>query len=353
MYWHVQMEHFVGDNTTVGQQIKENGYHVFENLAGLGTDEALNLSSLVRCPPPDKANSQFATVNYRDAEPMVVELLQRAGKYLNWENPYLTKYRISTGCSADSSNSTDAASLHRDRWECYEGDTDAIFTLIVYFNKARLQLVPGSHRERCVGSFRAISMMASERQVIDVNPGDAVLFQSSMLHGGQFNGLAEQRTILQCFDVFPDSDSAAKGLKCMRHVAATEDDVATSRAVARVMNMPMIKSVLGIQGFIIQAGGNGFASGHRLTEELSVRQYSGEAWRPRLPEEQRHDGGYHRANLYVIYDPLKLMVDCSEEERRKVRKTMYIDIPVYYVGTEAVAATTVSIVLHQMLGFLV
>ena len=353
MYLHVQMEHFIGDDTPVGQEIKERGYHVFENLAGIDTDHPLDLSSWVQCPPPGNANSQFATVNYTYAEPMVVELLQRAGQQLTWDKPYLTKYRISTGCSADSSNSTDAASLHRDRWECYEGETDAIFTLIVYFNKAQLQLVPGSHLERCVGSFRAISMMASDRDVIEVNPGDAVLFQSSMLHGGQFNGLKEQRTILQCFDVFPDSDSAAKGLKCMRHVAATEDDVATSRAVARIMNMPMIKSVMGIQAFIIQAGGNGFASGHRLTEELSIRQYSGEAWRPRLPEEQRSDKKFHRANLYVIYDPSKLMVDCDEEERKKVRKMMYIEIPMYYVGTEAVAATTVSIVLHQMLGFLV
>jgi hypothetical protein len=219
--------------------------------------------------------------------------------------------------------------------------------MIVYFNHAKLQLIPGSHLERCMSAFRAVGAFVNNRQVIDVKPGDAVLFQSSMLHGGKFDGLEKARTIVQCFDVFPNLELATEGLKCMRHVRATEEDVTTSRAVARIMNMPVIKGPMELQAFIIQAGGNGYASGHRLTDDENVDEISGEAWRPRLPDECRKDGTYCRANLYVVYDENNLMVDCDEDERRKIRKKVYFDVPLYYVGSEAIAVTTVSIVLFQ------
>lgn len=116
------------------------------------------------------------------------------------KQPTYIKFRYN-----NNNNSTDAATFHSDTYNFTDSESFRIYTCLCYFDKTQLELIPGSHKKQFHKENTVLSSY-SKRQVIDVEPGDIIIFHSNLYHRGtNFN--AANRRVLQVFDVFPDKES--------------------------------------------------------------------------------------------------------------------------------------------------
>jgi hypothetical protein len=140
-------------------------------------------------------------VNYNNYDKIIykiLKLLSKRLKYykLNWD-PIATKYRVSSGESDITSNSTDASNFHRDINVCYNNSEPDIYTLVIYLNYAKLEIIPNSYK---VFNYNNLE----KSKIIGFNPGDGILFNSSNLHRGVFEATMRKksRKCIQIFEIY-------------------------------------------------------------------------------------------------------------------------------------------------------
>jgi hypothetical protein len=116
---------------------------------------------------------------------------------LEWEAQYI-KFRIS-----DNNNSVDASAFHRDI-NCQDRKKELIpsFTCLAYLDKTSMELIPGSHLKLVQDYITSIKGF-SDRQRVIIEPGDILIFYSTLLHRGIFTERLKHRRLIQVFDVFP------------------------------------------------------------------------------------------------------------------------------------------------------
>jgi hypothetical protein len=114
-----------------------------------------------------------------------------------FSNPVYVKARLS-----NNNNSIDASVLHSDVYNFTSEKEFPVYTALCYFDKAQLELIPGSHlkpRE----SFIAEN---NKRIVLDLEPGDIVLFNAAIMHRGVNFTKEGDRRVLQVFEIFPTQE---------------------------------------------------------------------------------------------------------------------------------------------------
>jgi ectoine hydroxylase-related dioxygenase (phytanoyl-CoA dioxygenase family) len=112
------------------------------------------------------------------------------------EEPIYTKFRYS-----NNNNSTDASTFHSDVYNHTNSNTIPIYTCLCYFDKAQLEVIPGSHnRNNKTNSLDCYN----KKLILEVNPGDILLFNANLHHRGINFNKQENRRLLQIFEVFPD-----------------------------------------------------------------------------------------------------------------------------------------------------
>lgn len=155
----------------------------------------------------NRVNSNFLNddkINYGNYDKIIAEILQQLKTKLNWD-PIATKYRVSEGKKAKTSNSTDASNFHRDL-NIFEGeDTPDIYTLIIYLDHAALDIIPHSCTAFDHNKLKNI-------QTVNFKPGDAILINASTLHRGNFENKykTQSRKCIQIFEIYKNKEDYLK-----------------------------------------------------------------------------------------------------------------------------------------------
>lgn len=135
-------------------------------------------------------------VNYYNYDSIIQRILHKLDYKLNW-NSMALKYRVSEGKNKKTSNSVDAAGFHRDIWVLDKNKATDVYTLVIYLDESILEIIPNSHK---VFNYNDIE----DIKQIKFKPGDAVLFNGSILHRGKFENQRANKTrkCIQIFDIF-------------------------------------------------------------------------------------------------------------------------------------------------------
>ena len=252
-------------------------------------------------------------VNYTHIRPLIESSIDTLNKVTGWNSVY-AKYRASAGCTVDSSNASDAAAFHRDI-QVHETTPPPLFTLVMYYDEADLAILPKSHRKLDMG---LIEYAKYPSQTIHFNEGDAILFNSSMMHRGMFKTIGESRRCVQIFDIAPTPELADKWYPKMLHLQHEGTDY--SHSVSRLAYIPIISRCAHFFQEVVQ----GKKKHYTLPDGITI--VSKEGWRKRLPEEGEYDNKWHDGNLYVIRNAPATNDDLNRSLRQYMHRRYFIEM---------------------------
>jgi len=112
-----------------------------------------------------------------------------------WSSIYL-KYRFS-----NSQNSKDAATFHGDIYNFADENLMPIYTGLIYFDGAVMEIIPGSHIKNNLSTRE----LYNRKVKLIMGPGDILVFHANMNHRGVFHeSKRKNRRLLQVFEIFPN-----------------------------------------------------------------------------------------------------------------------------------------------------
>jgi len=117
---------------------------------------------------------------------------------LSLKNPVYLKARLS-----NNNNSVDAAVLHSDVYN-FTGNYMPVYTALCYFDKAEIELLPGSHKKN------GLLQDYKNKIVLHLNPGDILIFNAALYHRGVNYSKGKDRRVLQVFEIFPTRELYSK-----------------------------------------------------------------------------------------------------------------------------------------------
>jgi len=140
------------------------------------------------------------TVNYKYIEEYNNIIFSKINNILNMDLK-CSKYRVS-----NNNNSTDAGQFHKDLKitnEKYMNNADyPIYTVVTYLDKSIMELIPYSHKNYSMNIIDSFKHLINSKKII-VNPGDILIFYSSIIHRGVFTIKNKNRRIIQNFGCIP------------------------------------------------------------------------------------------------------------------------------------------------------
>ena len=143
-------------------------------------------------------------VNYRGMTPVLHDMKTSLREIFGWE-PVMTKYRVS-----NQENKIDASFLHNDLKNVSRTNVPIpCHTVLLYGDRGRMQIIPGSHHsthESIIHAVRDLNNIIT----IDIEPGDLLVFNASIMHRGVFFNTEDNRRLLQIFEVYPNEETFNK-----------------------------------------------------------------------------------------------------------------------------------------------
>jgi hypothetical protein len=125
-------------------------------------------------------------------------------EHFGWE-AIMTKYRVS-----NQENKIDASFLHNDVKNVSRTNTPIpCHTVLLYGDKGRLQLIPKSHH-KTHGSIIHAANDLRNTITLDIEPGDLLVFNASLMHRGVFFNTGDNRRLIQFFEVYPNKETFDK-----------------------------------------------------------------------------------------------------------------------------------------------
>ena len=170
--------------------IKNNGYILLKNVLAGG-----ELNFGLSCIQND--NKVNYSIMKQFIDNVFFSAIQKNTNVI--KNPNYIKFRFS-----NNNNSTDASTFHGDIYNHTNTELLPIYTCLCYFDDAKLEVIPGSHKYNNNGwSIDTYN----KKVVLDVRRGDILVFHSNMHHRGvNYNKIGDRR-LLQVFEVFPDQET--------------------------------------------------------------------------------------------------------------------------------------------------
>ena len=185
--------------------LQERGYVIFR--------QAIDPRRLEACTSADNKADYRCMQGFIDRD-----LMSAVDERLGWHADYV-KFRYS-----NNNNSSDASNLHRDIIMQKEVGCPC-YTCLTYLDTTRLEVVPGSHRRPFGTMLSGVYEFLVNRKVETLQPGDIMVFSSTLLHRGIFSYGARSRRILQVFEVFPSHATLKGQLQRSIHVTGNWGDV--------------------------------------------------------------------------------------------------------------------------------
>ena len=179
----------IKDSSELINELGQKGYFILRNI--------LNVSEIEQGKSCIKDN----TVLYTSMIDFVQNIMiAKVNKVMGWSCEYV-KFRVS-----DNNNSSDASAFHRDiicqnpHKEIYP-----VYTLLSYLDRTVMEIIPTS--QACpVGSYSDSVKTYQLKEQITMNPGDLMLFGSTILHRGIFTDRLPHRRLIQVFEIFPNKN---------------------------------------------------------------------------------------------------------------------------------------------------
>lgn len=121
----------------------------------------------------------------------------------SFQNVIYNKFRFS-----NNNNSKDASTFHGDNYNHTNEKLIPIYTALCYFDPAQLEVIPGTHLLND-NSIKHFVTQYNNRQILDISPGDIIVFHSNLHHRGiGFDN--NNRRLLQVFNIFPNNEIFSK-----------------------------------------------------------------------------------------------------------------------------------------------
>jgi hypothetical protein len=260
----------------MNEELVNNGYLLFRNVINKGDIE--------------KAYSCFndKKINYPCIKSYIENvMLKNIDNKLGWSSDYI-KFRVS-----DNNNSSDASTFHRDII-AQENILLPSYTCLSYLDETVMEIIPNSHKNLFINLTDVLNVY-SNRVKIKINPGDILLFSSTMLHRGIFTGDNKTRKLVQVFEVFPNKELLMKYKDNFIHVKGQETYSSYMQFISK-FDLPI--SILNWIGYINASTGYGILPKHYLPKNTSIYYLSSEGLRGR--EEIDYNSSSQTNNRYVI-----------------------------------------------------
>ena len=208
------------------------------------------------------------------------KMLAKINKELGWKGAEYIKFRVS-----DNNNSADAGAFHRDVIpQVYPKDKKPpCFTCLTYLDTTHMEIIPGTHLRTHMSLIEAFTKLKNVKR-LTLNPGDVLVFYSTLIHRGIFTENLPHRRLIQVFDVFPDHETLVKYKPDIVHVLGKEQ---FSDILIKANKMVVTASILNFYGYLNAATGYGgivkcsdprmFLSSEGLRHRIDVVE---DTWQP-------------------------------------------------------------------------
>lgn len=215
-------------------QINLNGYIVFRKL--------VDPSYALKCIDEKVVNYSCMTDFIENA------MLKSVDDILGWKMEY-TKFRIS-----DNNNSADASGFHRDFFPLppYQ-DPIPCFTCLTYLDKTVMEVIPRSHKKFSMSYLEALMEFKNSVR-LNLEPGDVLLFYSTLLHRGIFTEKIQHRRLIQVFEVYRSPSDYHLYNNQFLHIPGNET---YSDLMIKLSKMHVVSSFINFLGYLNASTGYG------------------------------------------------------------------------------------------------
>jgi hypothetical protein len=138
-------------------------------------------------------------INYSDLKHFIDNdfLPQIKSAIPEFSDPQYVKFRYS-----NNNNSIDASVFHQDDYNYTDLSMIPVYTALCYFDKAELELIPGSH----IKNNLSLIEIYQHKKIIHLEKGDIVVFHSNLYHKGVNFSKGKNRRVLQVFTIYPNKE---------------------------------------------------------------------------------------------------------------------------------------------------
>ena len=127
-------------------------------------------------------------LNYKKIKNFIdVDVLKVVSTYIH--DPQYVKFRYS-----NKNNLKDASTFHGDTYNFDTPNPMYVYTCLVYFDDAEIEVVPGTHIQK---------QPYNTKQIVKVKKGDVIIINANLFHRGINYHKSKQRKLLQVFDIYP------------------------------------------------------------------------------------------------------------------------------------------------------
>lgn len=169
--------------------------------------------------------------------------LKKVNETFGWDSIYL-KFRFS-----NFNNSSDASTLHNDIYNFSNIKIMPIYTALIYFDEAIIEIIPKSHIKNNLSSLE----LYNNRIKVKVHAGDMFIFHANLYHRGIFyNSPDKNRRLLQVFDIFPNITTYNKYNKRFISVNTSKGIMSyINRLSTCISNNELLNEITNFFGFIL------------------------------------------------------------------------------------------------------
>ena len=195
------------------------------------------------------SNMNATEMNYTGMKSLIDNVIKnKVNRQLNWDAQY-TKFRVS-----DNNNSVDASAFHRDVFnQTTVVDVFPCFTCVMYLDKTTMEIIPGTHLTPFISYLEVVQTYQKVKQIV-MNPGDVLVFYSTLIHRGIFTEKLKHRRVIQVFEMF---ETPANLNKYSDKIVYKLGDETHSEAVQYISKTWWLIYLWNIGGYLNSASGYG------------------------------------------------------------------------------------------------
>jgi hypothetical protein len=261
-------------------------------------------------------------VNYPMMSKFIDEIMmKRVDKELGWNSTYV-KFR-----GSDNNNSSDASTFHRDLISHTESNISPCFTCLAYLDKTTMEIIPSSHQIVTI-ALPDSKELYQKKVPLKMEPGDLLVFYSTLLHRGIFTEQLANRRLIQVFEVFPNKELYDRYANQILHIPTdnTERAKDLSKMMIAISKSKVLVSMANALGYMNAS--TGYGRHIEPMKKLGLTEFkwvSSEAKQPRIqdwndPEDYSDFGGGRRpsglpvagwqeGNQYAVVQPTYTLQD--------------------------------------------
>jgi len=250
------------------KDLELNGFYILKNKISINDLEYLDNSIIDNL------------VNYSNVQSYINNnLIQIINKSLNWDIIYC-KYRVS-----NNNNSSDASVLHRD-FINYKDANNCLFTkhsccpcytIIIYLDNTTMELIQYSHLQPNMSISTAFKNFYKNKIHLNLEIGDILIINSSILHRGIFSNNKNNRKVIQIFDVFKNKIDFNKYSNLLIHIPTNFKEKSLLRKI--IIETTKNKFITNLINFIVYFNA---ACGYNYNTYHNDKYYSSEGSQNRL-----------------------------------------------------------------------